>query len=70
MCVNIFLVLVINFISSITFFIIGYLFYEYNFFKVDKVRRNRRKLNKMLENKQSSPQDIMAAIRFIRESKA
>jgi len=69
MCVNIFLVLVINLVSSITFFIIGYLFYEYNFFKVDKVRRNRRKLNKMLENKQSSPQDIMAAIRFIRESK-
>ena len=69
MYVNIFVVLIINLVSSITFFIIGYLFYEYNFFKVDKVRRNRRKLNKMLENKQSSPQDIMAAIRFIRESK-
>jgi hypothetical protein len=67
--VNIYVVLIINFVSSITFFIVGYLFYEYNFFKVDKVRRNRRKLNKMLENKQSSPQDIMAAIRFIRESK-
>jgi hypothetical protein len=69
MCVNIYVVLIINFVSSITFFIVGYFFYEYNFFKVDKVRRNRRKLNKMLENKQSSPQDIMAAIRFIRESK-
>ena len=70
MCVSIYIVLIINFVSSVTFFIIGYLFYEYNFFKVDKVRRNRRKLNKMLENKQSSPQDIMAAIKFIRENKA
>ena len=69
MCVNIYVVLIINFVTSVTFFIVGYLFYEYNFFKVDKVRRNRRKLNKMLENKQSTPQDIMAAIRFIRESK-
>ena len=70
MCVNIYIVLIINLVSSITFFIVGYLFYEYNFFKVDKVRRNRRKLNKMLENKQNSPHEIMAAIRFIRESKA
>jgi hypothetical protein len=69
MCINIYLSIFISVVCSATFFVIGFFFYEYNFFKIDKVGRNRKKLNKMLENKQNNPHEIMAAIRFIRENK-